>query len=1108
MPQQLPRLILRQQLTEVRAGIAGQFTEWNPGAVLTRLRASATSDGDIHSPWGAWKPGDAPLLAAATPWSVDMWLPDVAQWRPEVDFSQPDDAWLLRSDDLGGTTEWGAWGLVDGSPVLALGYHTGSKFGHLLWREDAGLKAFEPGSQDALLWGAWGKVDGAAVLATGGEDGWVRLWDPVTLKERGGIQTGKAGRQVGWGAWGEMDGQPVLATGGDTSLQILPTAALQTTSHSTSVGLSMLPGDETTWGAWGTVDGRSVLAYGGVNSSVRLHDPAATNRSTTIELQVGGESGATTIWGSWGIFNGEPMVVAGGPDGQVWFCDPVSLTSHWVVLGHPVRWGSWGWVNNQPVLAVGDGHGEVRLYDLAWERVVPRVPNYRSDTGGAVDLLGRRDDAAALADVITARSAQPPLAVGLFGQWGDGKSMFLEMLQEQVSERARTAGVNDPIAHGNIRQVRFNAWHYAEADLWASLVAELFAQLSDGANPVREQRQRSRLASELVQARGLREQLGAAEERLADLRQAGGSEDGGWASLTPSARLRLQDLLGADAERLYREAAVTASTTRRSWRSTKRLLKAISWRGWLAAAAGVAGTAALVTWGSDLARWIEALPVVAGLVALAGAGVRGWAGTQPAREAIGSAWQTVRRVRDEQKQRLDTAEAVAAAEVEELRKRLQNLTSAGQLAGVVQERVGAASYRERLGLMTQIRQDFERMAELLRPDEAMRSDVPVEDAAGDELPAIDRIVIYIDDLDRCPPDRVVDVLEAVHLLLAVRLFVVVVAVDPRWLLRSLTSHYRELFAAAEGAQDDDELWAATPAQYLEKIFQIVLTLPPMEQDGYRKMIDDLVGLRTDSDPESEAAAAEAAAKANAVARAAADLGVSAVIPTGGPAAIDAVSRAAAITANAELRAAAAKEKVAEAAWRAPIDLTAVVTERVDPLALTPAEYELINLLGPPLVTGPRSVKRLANSYGLLVATGTRLATGQRSDLEPVQDLEGATPPYRAGMVLLAAVIGFPMLGPSFFSDLHHAALSSPNSRWADHLESLHPTATGNRAELTVSPFRSQQWNDFLSALEKVGRRATAAGQPLPERLSIWSAWVIPVGRLSFPTGSTVTKLMT
>ncbi len=42
------------------------------------------------------------------------------------------------------------------------------------------------------------------------------------------------------------------------------------------------------------------------------------------------------------------------------------------------------------------------------------------------------------------------------------------------------------------------------------------------------------------------------------------------------------------------------------------------------------------------------------------------------------------------------------------------------------------------------------------------------------LPRIDRIVLYIDDLDRCPEVKVVEVLQAVHLLLAYPLFVVVV----------------------------------------------------------------------------------------------------------------------------------------------------------------------------------------------------------------------------------------------------------------------------------------------------------------------------------------------
>ena len=93
------------------------------------------------------------------------------------------------------------------------------------------------------------------------------------------------------------------------------------------------------------------------------------------------------------------------------------------------------------------------------------------------------------------------------------------------------------------------------------------------------------------------------------------------------------------------------------------------------------------------------------------------------------------------------------------------------------------------------------------------------DAVGDDdqLPKIDRIVLYIDDLDRCPPKRVVEVLEAVHLILALELFVVIIAVDPRWLLQSLRLHYADLL------QDEGELeetWESTHSTVPEKMIQI------------------------------------------------------------------------------------------------------------------------------------------------------------------------------------------------------------------------------------------------------------------------------------------------
>jgi hypothetical protein len=195
---------------------------------------------------------------------------------------------------------------------------------------------------------------------------------------------------------------------------------------------------------------------------------------------------------------------------------------------------------------------------------------------------------------------------------------------------------------------------------------------------------------------------------------------------------------------------------------------------------------------------------------------------------------------DNRRRRLQTALEVTTAQVDALKAELQDLTPAGQLTALV-ERQGRrdSPYRAQLSLMTQVREDFEQMARLLATASQQPLTEPDVDPAGDELPQIERIVVYIDDLDRCPPDRVIQVLEAVQLLLAVPLFVVVVAVDPRWLLRSLTVHYKELFAADGPAAAGIEDWGSTPMQYLEKIFQIPFTLPAVGHTGYTTMVEAL-----------------------------------------------------------------------------------------------------------------------------------------------------------------------------------------------------------------------------------------------------------------------------
>ncbi|MFD1049561.1 P-loop NTPase fold protein, partial [Kibdelosporangium lantanae] len=74
---------------------------------------------------------------------------------------------------------------------------------------------------------------------------------------------------------------------------------------------------------------------------------------------------------------------------------------------------------------------------------------------------------------------------------------------------------------------------------------------------------------------------------------------------------------------------------------------------------------------------------------------------------------------------------------------------------------------------------------------------------------------------------VIKVLEAVHLLLAFPLFVVVVAVDATWLTSSLRDHFRQ-FTEAD------------PIHYLEKIFQVPFQVQPLGRDVRERMLRGLL----------------------------------------------------------------------------------------------------------------------------------------------------------------------------------------------------------------------------------------------------------------------------
>lgn len=167
--------------------------------------------------------------------------------------------------------------------------------------------------------------------------------------------------------------------------------------------------------------------------------------------------------------------------------------------------------------------------------------------------------------------------------------------------------------------------------------------------------------------------------------------------------------------------------------------------------------------------------------------------------------------------------------------KIEHALSTEALFTFIERRANSEDYKKHLGIVSIIRKDFEILSDLLTTHniEATANKGDKEFKEMFEKP-LERIILYIDDLDRCPEDRVVEVLEAVNLLMAFPLFVVVVGVDPRWVKNALHKKYQNQFS--EEVENEDK---TSSSNYLEKIFQVPFHLKDADDNSIKNMIEKL-----------------------------------------------------------------------------------------------------------------------------------------------------------------------------------------------------------------------------------------------------------------------------
>ncbi len=670
------------------------------------------------------------------------------------------------------------------------------------------------------------------------------------------------------------------------------------------------------------------------------------------------------------------------------------------------------------------------------------LPDYDADAVAQRDLVGIERVVDAFSYLVAGRTMQPPLAIGLFGQWGSGKTFLLRSIQrriDQITRGARESGrrQTDVGVYKRIVQIEFNAWHYVEGDLWASLVEHIFSNLrtspEERGSELEQRRRRitRRLSSTRTQQATLSsriEQLSRRREQQTE--QVTELEQRQRARLQQMQRLRLRDVAAAavlddedgqavadattdvggtdrvdsaaDALRMLAEArelvsrgsALTGPMRRFGWK----------WALLLVLVVAVAPFCSLLLESLEVSTVTKVLASLGAFLSSAALVLNGgmrWASRSlvkieeaerrvRARVEVESAAQAeeLARLQHEidgiEREIADVAreQEAAASEIRALEHELAELTPGKVLAAFLEQRSGSGDYRRRLGITAVVRRDFEQLSELVAANNEALLSAP--DGAPQTPTDFNRVVLYVDDLDRCPPRRVVEVLQAVHLLLSFPVFVVVLAVDPRWLAQSLASEYRDLLTGNAASRDGH----ATANDYLEKIFQIPFRVAPLDVEARARFVGGLLG-DVDDEPVVVAVDADADADADAVA-----------------------TREPRHAGDAHLEAPVDAEELQHEPLPGVAPGPASGSDTPPPgsvdlnpasLRFTGAESRMLLRLLPLLDASPRSIKRFINIYRLvksIAAIDGRAGAGS------------APAAHECAMLLLAIQTGLPCTGPA------------------------------------------------------------------------------------------------
>ncbi len=154
--------------------------------------------------------------------------------------------------------------------------------------------------------------------------------------------------------------------------------------------------------------------------------------------------------------------------------------------------------------------------------------------------------------------------------------------------------------------------------------------------------------------------------------------------------------------------------------------------------------------------------------------------------------------------------------------------------------VGPRNYRERLGFQHQVLDDLQ----YIRTAVSRRFHPgPAGALARARAPIV---VVFVDDLDRCSQDHIMEILQAINLILGASDFFVFLGIDTDMIYRAIADHYH--------LEADSPQMESFPSNYLRKIIQLSFYLPATSPAGRFAFVSQLFSANARGEHARKAAA--------------------------------------------------------------------------------------------------------------------------------------------------------------------------------------------------------------------------------------------------------------